>query len=122
MNNSRGIDFLAGFLLGGIVGAAIALLMAPASGEETRDELRSRGIELRNRSEELSNEAMVQAQKLAEEGQKRAMEAQERSRLALEEQKSRLEEAIEAGKQAAAQRRTQLMGQFENDKAKPANS
>lgn len=122
MNNSRGIDFLAGFLLGGIVGAAIALLMAPQSGEETRDDLRSRGIELRTRGEEFSNEAMTQAQKLAEEGQKRATEAQERSRLALEEQKSRLQEAIDAGKQAAAQRRSDLMGRFENEKAKPANS
>lgn len=61
MNNSRGLEFLAGFLLGGIVGAAVALLMAPQSGEQIREDLRERGIELRNRSEEFSGEAMERA-------------------------------------------------------------
>lgn len=110
MNNTRGIDFLAGFLLGGIVGAAVALLMAPQSGEETRELIRERGIELKTRGEEFSAEAYQQAQRTA-------AEAQERSRLALEEQKARLQEAIDAGKQAAAQRRGELMGKFDADKA-----
>ena len=117
MNNQRGVEFLAGFLLGGIVGAAVALLMAPASGAETREQLRERGIELRNRGEEFSADAMKNAQMMAEEGQKRAAEMQERSRLALEEQKSRLQDAIDAGKQAAAQRRNDMMGKFEGEKA-----
>ena len=34
-NNEFG-SFLSGFLVGGLVGAAVALLMAPQSGEETR--------------------------------------------------------------------------------------
>ena len=77
MNNSRGIEFLAGFLLGGIVGAAVALLMAPQSGEQVREELRERGIELRHRGEEFSGEAMQRASQMAEEGQKRAAEMQD---------------------------------------------
>ncbi len=32
-------NFLAGFFLGGIIGAGIALLFAPASGVETRDQI-----------------------------------------------------------------------------------
>lgn len=35
-------SFLAGFLLGGIVGAGVALLFAPASGEETREQIAMR--------------------------------------------------------------------------------
>jgi len=31
--------FLAGFFLGGIIGAGVALLFAPASGEETRAQI-----------------------------------------------------------------------------------
>ena len=32
-------SFLAGFFLGGIIGAGIALLFAPASGAETREQI-----------------------------------------------------------------------------------
>lgn len=32
-------SFLAGFLLGGIIGAGVALLFAPASGRETREQI-----------------------------------------------------------------------------------
>ncbi|RKZ26665.1 YtxH domain-containing protein [bacterium] len=32
-----GESFLAGFLIGGVIGAGIALLFAPAKGEETRE-------------------------------------------------------------------------------------
>ncbi len=36
----NGIEsFLAGFFLGGIIGAGIALLFAPASGQETREQI-----------------------------------------------------------------------------------
>jgi gas vesicle protein len=36
---SRGNDALVGFLFGAVVGAGVALLMAPATGEETRRRL-----------------------------------------------------------------------------------
>lgn len=74
MYNSRGFEFLAGLLLGGIVGAAIALLLAPQSGEQTREEIRERAIELKMRGEEFSNDAMERAKLMADEGQKRAAE------------------------------------------------
>ena len=35
-NDSDFGAFISGFLIGGLVGAAVALLMAPQSGEETR--------------------------------------------------------------------------------------
>lgn len=35
-DTSRGNDALVGFLFGAVVGAGVALLMAPATGEETR--------------------------------------------------------------------------------------
>lgn len=40
--------FLTGFLVGGLVGAAAALLMTPQSGEDTRLQLQDRGIELKS--------------------------------------------------------------------------
>lgn len=41
--------FLAGFVIGGLVGAVIALVLAPSSGEETRAQLASQGKTLRDR-------------------------------------------------------------------------
>ena len=57
-----GADFIAGFLVGALVGAAAALLLAPQSGEETRDLIRERGIELGHRADELSMEARKKAE------------------------------------------------------------
>lgn len=120
MNNNRGFEFLGGLVLGGIVGAATALLMAPASGEETREQIRARSGELKNRGQALGSEAKVQVQKATKEGQKRVSDVQERAGLALEEQKARLVEAIDTGKQAASQRKDELLTRLKTDKAPEA--
>lgn len=39
----RMFGFLIGILVGGLVGSTIAMLMAPESGEQLRNQLRSRG-------------------------------------------------------------------------------
>jgi gas vesicle protein len=49
-NSSDFGSFLAGFLIGGLVGAATALLLAPQSGEETRTVIKSRSIELKEKA------------------------------------------------------------------------
>ncbi|HSR43351.1 MAG TPA: YtxH domain-containing protein, partial [Longimicrobiales bacterium] len=48
---------LGAFVLGALVGAGVALLFAPQSGEETQEELRSRARELRGAAEERVREA-----------------------------------------------------------------
>lgn len=39
----RMFGFLIGIMVGGVVGATVALLMAPESGEKLRDQIRARG-------------------------------------------------------------------------------
>lgn len=117
MNNDRGFGFLGGFLLGGIVGAAIALLLAPMSGEETRDQIRSEGVALKNRSQEFGNDRMEQAQKMVKQGQKGVSAAQARFGSAVQDEKDHLQEAIDAAKHAASQRKDELLHRFEEDKA-----
>jgi len=56
-DNRGGGDFLAGFVFGGMVGAALALLFAPQRGEETRAQLRERGLELRGHADEFYESA-----------------------------------------------------------------
>jgi gas vesicle protein len=120
--------FLAGFVVGGLVGAAVALILAPQSGEETRAQIRQKGIELRDRAEESVDEARRKADETATEARRRAeelaaaarqraealaKEAREKAagvRLVLEEQRDRLESAIDAGRQAARRKRGEPSG------------
>ena len=117
-DNSDG-GFLSGLILGGLVGAAVGMLYAPKSGEETRSELLDRTSELRGRAEDLAEDALKRAQELQKEAkllQEEAKKWQERGAAALEEQRIRLEQAIEEGQQAAAQTRDELTGKEEAPK------
>ncbi len=71
--------FFSGFLIGGLVGAAVALLLAPQSGEVTREQIRDKSIELRDQAEVMAKDAMTTAEDL-----------QKRGQVILEEQKSRV--------------------------------
>jgi gas vesicle protein len=49
---SGGAEFFAGLVIGGLVGATLALLLAPQSGEETRAQIRDKSLEYKGRAEE----------------------------------------------------------------------
>jgi gas vesicle protein len=103
--------FISGFVIGGLVGAAVALLLAPQSGEETRTKIRQRGIELRDQVEETAAEARARAEQLAQEARIRAEDLQKRGQAVYDEQRSKLEKAIEAGKKAAQRKRSEIEGE-----------
>ena len=81
--------YLGWFFLGGVVGAATALLLAPRTGRETRELLAERGNEFARRAQEFATDA-----------QGRAGEWMDKSRELFEEQTQRLMGAFEAGKDA----------------------
>ena len=90
MANAHGDSaHLGWFLFGAALGAAGALLMAPRTGQETRDFLSEKSEELARRAQELAGEA-----------QGRAGEWLDKSRELFEEQTQRLMSAFEAGKDA----------------------
>lgn len=72
--------FMAGFLLGGMIGAGVALLLAPQSGEETREMLRERSIELKGRAEQAATDFRSKAETTLQEGRERIDEAVETAR------------------------------------------
>ncbi len=74
--------FLAGVLVGGLMGAAAALLLAPQSGEETRTMIRERGIELKSRLEQAAAEVKDRAEDVIEEGKQRVDSTVEAARRA----------------------------------------
>jgi gas vesicle protein len=49
--------FLAGLFTGALVGASLAMVLAPASGEETRERLRAKAREASDRTNETLESA-----------------------------------------------------------------
>jgi gas vesicle protein len=64
--------FLVGFVIGGLVGAAVALMYAPQSGEETRTLIHDRSIELKDKALEKAEEAREKAEAAAAEARAQA--------------------------------------------------
>lgn len=62
-DNSDFATFFAGMIIGGLVGAATALLLAPQSGEATRTLIRDKGIELKEMAVEYGQDVQLRAEK-----------------------------------------------------------
>lgn len=91
-----GLAFLTGALAGGLV----ALLLAPQSGRESREQLRG-----------YARRAEEGARELAEKAGEVVDRAVEKSREFLDENKSVLTEAFEAGREAMRRERERLTGE-----------
>jgi gas vesicle protein len=62
-NGQTFLGFLIGLIVGGLVGAAVALLYAPQSGEETRATIREKSIELKDQANVQATNLRDQAQR-----------------------------------------------------------
>ena len=83
------------FLLGALSGAALAILLAPRSGRETREMLGEKLRETADRSRRLGEQVLEKGREAAED----ASGYVERQREALEKRRDRLSAAVEAGRQ-----------------------
>ena len=99
--NNGGSDigaFLAGFVIGGLVGAAAALILAPQSGETTRHQIVDRGRELRQVSTERLAEARTKTEDYLNETRGRisnaTQQAQDRTRIVLDQGKERVNQVL----------------------------
>lgn len=77
------------FLVGGVLGAGLALLFAPRSGRETRQRIREIAEDVKEKAEDLMGEVKGRVSKTIEGGKD-----------FIEEKKSIISEAIAAGKEA----------------------
>ncbi len=82
-SNSNGGTVMLAFMVGALTGAAVALLLAPASGEETREYLGQK----------------------AREGRARARDAVDQGREVYQRQREALSSAVERGREAFQQAR-----------------
>jgi gas vesicle protein len=95
-------SFLSGFFIGGLMGAATALLVAPQSGEETRTMIQDKGMEVRDKGVELKDKAVAtvdetraQAEELARTVQERTEDIARQGRGRIEEERERLKSTVE---------------------------
>jgi len=61
--------FMTGLLIGVAVGFGLALLLAPKSGEEMREDLMQKGIELRDRASQITGRPLGDGEGLGEKSQ-----------------------------------------------------
>ena len=94
--DSSGSSVILAFLLGGLTGAAVALLYAPRSGKETRDLLGERVRETAERVRELKEEAVGRGRALVND----ATSYVEKQKQEIDSRKERFSAAVEAGRQA----------------------
>jgi gas vesicle protein len=84
------------FLLGGLTGAALAILYTPRTGQETRDLLGEKFREGEGRARAMRERAVARGREVMD----HAADYVERQRETIEQQKERLHAAVDAGRQA----------------------
>ena len=99
-----GFLFVAGLLLGGLIGAAVMLLLAPQSGKKTRKQIRRKSRDLRNQTSDTIEDGVdrvrEKAQQVTTSIHEQAEDLQQHGQDVVEGQRERWEPVVEAGKTA----------------------
>ncbi|MGQ9455809.1 MAG: YtxH domain-containing protein [Armatimonadota bacterium] len=88
--------FLAGLGVGALIGAIAALLLAPKSGEETREDIAKATEELKKKASKVIEELSESAEQLAK-----------KSKELFETTKVKVQSAMEAGKEAITKKKAE---------------
>jgi gas vesicle protein len=135
MNEKR--DFVLGMLVGSAIGAAVALLYAPQPGDLTRDMIKQKAGEAKDKAGELATTAREKAGTVAgtisstvtekagsvrdsatgmvDQVKSTAHDLVDRGRTLVETKKEQVAAAVEAGKQAYQEKRTELEADVQED-------
>jgi len=105
-NQNNSGEFFAGFIVGGLLGAAIALLLAPQSGEETRAQIMEKSDEFKNvagegladsraRADAILNDARARAESIVIDAKGKAENIQAQAKLQTVDLKAKGKTAID---------------------------
>ncbi|MFN3652186.1 MAG: YtxH domain-containing protein [Armatimonadota bacterium] len=126
-------DFMIGVLVGGAIGAAVALLYAPQSGVETRQLVRDKASEAGGKASELAGQARTKVSDLTHQAQARVGEmgsqargkvgeiggqvqsAIDRAKETVQHQKEALRTAVDAGRSAYQEKQSELHTEVSQD-------
>ncbi len=96
-----GFLFVAGLLLGGLIGSAVMLLLAPQSGKKTRKQIRQKSRDLRKQTSDTLEDGVDQvrekAQQVTTSIQDQVEELQQHGQGVVVDQKERWEPVVETG-------------------------
>jgi gas vesicle protein len=130
-------DFVVGMLVGSAIGAAVALLYAPQPGDATRDMIKQKAGEAKDKAGELASTAKEKAGTVAgtisstvtekvgtvrdsakgvvDQVKSSAQDLVERGRTLVETKKDQVAAAVDAGKQAYQEKRSELEADVHED-------
>ncbi len=91
--------FFTGFLIGGLIGAATALLLAPQSGEETRTQIRDKSIELKEKAETAYADTQKKLEATAADLQKKFEELKAEAQKRFEELSAQVQKTLKKAEQ-----------------------
>lgn len=86
--------FLAGFIVGGAIGALAGVLLAPKSGEETRQLIADGAKEMVDRANETVKEIQSKADDVVSDMQKKGDEIKDKLQHMIDNQKGKAEAAV----------------------------
>lgn len=93
---------LLAFLAGSVVGTVMGILLAPASGSETRRKIKATSLEAKDKAMEKVESVKSEAAELIERGKEKAGGI-----------KSQIQAAVDAGKEAYTQKKSELISEAE---------
>lgn len=106
--HTSGSSFFSGLVIGSLVGAALAILMAPASGMQTRNRLRDTSEEVLDRSVRFTEEARDRAEAIVAEAQRKAQRMVDVARESVESGKQEMHRFVEKEKEVLQSTNTHL--------------
>ena len=110
-DRDSGFGFFSGLLIGSIVGATLAIVLAPQSGEDTRDLLRGKAHEAKNRALDLAYDVRDRAASVADDLRAQADQLSQMGRETYDGLRSKLNDAVDAGRKAAQSQIDETQGE-----------
>ncbi|MEK6535765.1 MAG: YtxH domain-containing protein [Thermodesulfobacteriota bacterium] len=124
---SKNGDFIAGLVVGGLIGAVIGILYAPKSGKETREEIGRKADELLSKAKEEYGHAVEKSRKAYEATVERLKELEETAKEKVEEVGEKVDELAGRGKETLLDGKSRLkkaieagVGAFREEQNKPS--
>lgn len=105
------MKFVWGFFLGVLTGGAVAMIVAPQSGDEVRDVLYSRSRETSGRVRDAAEDLAEAAKTFSVEVQAGVAEMIERGKAVLDVARTSIDQAVDEGRRAADEQRESLESQ-----------
>lgn len=103
MSDDRGFSSASialSFILGGVLGASLALLLAPEPGRRTRERIRALASEIKDKTSDIADDLRDRVEETLDQG-----------RDVLEEKKSILTAAFQAGREAMQREKQRLQAE-----------